>query len=127
MVKLKVAVIALFTCFIYALPIIPKDSGSSIPTYPAQETKSQGWTMEERQAFYHTNQGTRVFPYKWLIALEESGSQKPFLTDERVRRFKLIPDPNTTNNPDRLPVGLTKDVSPDGEFISVTCAACHTG
>ena len=31
------------------------------------------------------------------------------------------------NNPDRLPIGLAKDVGPDGEFIGVTCAACHTG
>jgi cytochrome c2 len=129
MVKLKVAVIVLLTSFIYALPIIPKDSGSSTPTYPAQETKSQGWTMEDRQLFYHTSQGTRIFPYRWLIALEEPSilSKKPFLSDERVRRFHLIPDPDTNNNPDRLPVGLAKEVSPEGEFISITCAACHTG
>jgi hypothetical protein len=60
--------------------------------------------------------------------LEEAGfSRQPFLTDATAERYNLIPDPDTTNNPDRLPVGLVKDISPDGEFISVTCAACHTG
>ncbi len=81
--------------------------------------------MEDQQTFYHTTQGTRVLPYRWLLALEEPGlfSQKPFLTDERARRYGLVPDPITMNNPDRLPIGLAKNVGPDGEFIGVTCAA----
>jgi hypothetical protein len=129
MFTLKIAVVVLFTIFIYALPLTPKESGGGVTTYRAQGAETQGWTTEDRRVFYHTSQGTRVFPYMWLIALEEPGlfSQKPFLTDERVIRYHLIPDPDTTNNPDRLPVGITKDVSPDGEFVSVNCAACHTG
>jgi len=129
MVTLKIAVVVLFTIFIYALPILPKDGGSGATGYRAQGMEVQGWTVEDRRVFYHTSQGTQVFPYMWLIALEEPGTfpQEPFLTDERFRRYKLIPDPDITNNPDRLPVGITRDVSPEGEFVSVTCAACHTG
>lgn len=84
--------------------------------------------MEDRQTFYHTSQGTRFFPYKWLLALEAHGlSREPFLTEERIRRFRLIPDTNTLNNPDALPVGMAKEVSADGqEFVSINCAACHT-
>lgn len=128
MVKLKKPSFVLFTLFICSLVIVSKDRNNSIAPSPVQE-KTQGWTTEDRQTFYHTTQGTRVFPYQWLFALEEAGlfPQKPFLTDERASRYRLIPDPNTMNNPDRLPVGLAKDVAPDGEFISVTCAACHTG
>jgi hypothetical protein len=126
MVKIKMA---LFTLqLLCLLVIVSENTNNSIAASPVQE-KTQGWTVEDRQTFYHTTQGTRVLPYQWLLALEEPGlfPKGPFLTDERARRFRLIPDPNTLNNPDRLPVGLAKDVAPDGEFISVTCAACHTG
>lgn len=127
MVKLKTCVFVLFMFLIGSL-IVSKSRNNSIVSTTVQE-KPQGWTMEDRQTFYHTTQGTRVLPYRWLLALEEPGpfTTTPFLTDERAIRYGLIPDPNTVNNPDRLPIGLAKDVAPDGEFISVTCAACHTG
>ena len=129
MVKLKVLAIALFLIAIGAVAIIPKTLNSVNAAPAVQEATVQGWTMADRQTFYHTAQGTRFFPYKWLIAMEEPGklTQKPFLSEERFLRYRLIPDPNTLNNPDQLPVGMAKDVSPDGEFVSITCAACHTG
>ncbi|HEV7904298.1 MAG TPA: di-heme-cytochrome C peroxidase [Pyrinomonadaceae bacterium] len=134
MFKLKIALIALFACFVFACKVTQKaGDGNATPT-PAPTAQqdaaaaTQGWTTEDRRAFYHTSQGTRVVPYKWFLAVEEGGfAQQPFFTDARAARYNLIPDPDTTNNPDRLPVGLVKDVASDGEFISVTCAACHTG
>ncbi|MCM3901658.1 MAG: cytochrome c [Pyrinomonadaceae bacterium] len=128
MAKLKKSAFVLLALFICSLGIVSKNKNNSIASSPVQE-KTQGWTMEDRQAFYHTTQGTRVLPYRWLLALEDPGlfTERPFLTDEKARRYGLIPDPNTMNNADRLPIGLAKDVAPDGEFISVTCAACHTG
>ena len=129
MVKLKVAALALFVTTIYTFAIFTRSRNSVAAAPPVQETKVQGWTMEDRQTFYHTSQGTRFFPYKWLLALEAPGklTREPFLTEERIKRYRLIPDLNTLNNPDQLPVGMAKEVSPDGEFVSITCSACHTG
>jgi cytochrome c2 len=128
MVKLKIVALVLFVIAVYTFANSP-DSRTVTAAPPAQETKTQGWTMEDRRTFYHTPQGTRFFPYKWLLALEAPGklTQEPFLTEERIKRFRMIPDPDPLNNPDGLPVGIAKEVSPEGEFVSITCAACHTG
>jgi cytochrome c2 len=126
MVKLKVLATTLFLISICAVAIIPKTFNSVTAAPAVQETKIQGWTMADRQTFYHTAQGTRFFPYQWLLALEEPIGREPFLTEARMRKYRLIPDPNTLNNPDGLPVGMAKQVSEDGEFLSITCAACHT-
>jgi hypothetical protein len=132
--KLKIAVIVPLVLFFIAFPIVTKGGrGAGDADPPATQVPvtflNQGWSREDRQMFYHTTQGTRVLPYAWLLALERKGllPQPPFLTDETVERYRLIPDPDTANNPDRLPVGFAKEVAPDGEFIGVTCAACHTG
>lgn len=127
--KLKIVAIALFMIAVCTCAIFSRTRNIVTAAPTVQETKIQGWTMEDRQTFYHTSQGTRFFPYKWLLALEAPGklTQQPFLTEERIRRYRLIPDTNTLNNPDRLPVGMAKEVSPDGEFVSITCSACHTG
>jgi len=129
MVKLKLAAIALLMIAGCAFVICSRAQNLVTAAPPMQETKIQGWTMEDRQTFYHTAQGTRFFPYKWLLALEAPGkwTQEPFLTEERFRKYRLIPDTNTLNNPDQLPVGMAKEVAPDGEFVSITCSACHTG
>jgi len=128
MVKLRIVVIALFITALGTFAIFPRSRNSVAAAPPVPQDKIQGWTMEDRQTFYHTPQGTRFFPYKWLLALEAPGklTREPFLTEERIRRFRLIADPNTLNNPDHLPVGMAKEVSADGEFVSITCSACHT-
>ena len=125
MVKLRNTAVAFFVVAICALALSRTPNPIAAPG-PLQETKIQGWTMEDRQVFYHTPQGTRFFPYKWLLALEAPLTKDPFLTEERMKRYRLIPDPNTLNNPDALPVGMAKQVSEDGEFVSITCSACHT-
>ena len=66
--------------------------------------------------------------------LEVAGGQELFRSDANSERWGLIPNPaNPDNNPDGLPIGLSKTVisSPrfkgdgTGEFIGLTCAACH--
>jgi hypothetical protein len=130
MFKLKIVVIALFVLSIAAFSTLTGDRRvkAESPAAPMQAVTylEQGWTGEDRQVFYHTTQGTRIVPYQWFMALEQPLSQQPFLTDAMVEEYRLIPDPDSTNNPDRLPVGLVKDSTADGDFISVTCAACHT-
>ncbi len=127
MFKLRIVAIALLVISIYTVASFSKTPNSVAPVPSLQEPKVQGWTMADRQTFYHTAQGTRFFPYKWLLALESPIGKEPFLTEDRMRKYRLIPDPNTLNNPDGLPVGMAKQVSEDGEFVSINCAACHTG
>ncbi len=133
MIKLKLTVLALFILLTITLLLgVPKSRSVRAELRPEQDGVTyldQGWGTEERQAFYHTSQGSRVLPYRWFMALEQASllSRQPFLSDDTVRQYRLISDHNLTHNPDGLPVGFVKDVSPDGEFISVTCAACHTG
>jgi hypothetical protein len=87
------------------------------------------WTEAERQRYYHLSQGSQIMPYVWFVALEQKINQRPFGADENVTRFRLIPDPNSLDNPDRLPVGFAKD-DPDPVTgivnVGLTCAACHT-
>lgn len=130
MIKLKIVAAALLVLSLYTFASFP-GADARVSAAPApQETNVQGWTTADRQTFYHTSQGTRFFPYAWLLALEAPGfskEPKPFLTEETIRKYRLIPDAVSATNPDGLPVGMAKEVSPDGEFVSITCSACHTG
>ncbi|HKG22552.1 MAG TPA: cytochrome c [Blastocatellia bacterium] len=128
--KVKVSVILLL-----ALGVLTVRAHSNEPSPPAGPVAAQGdvifldqgWSSADRQAYYHADQGTRLIPYNWFLALEQPGlSGKPFLSDKILDEYNLLSDSDTTNNPDRLPVGLVKNVAPDGEFIGLTCAACHT-
>lgn len=88
------------------------------------------WTSDaERQQYYHTSQGSQVMPYDWFVALEQGGNDQPFIADENLARFRFIPDTNTVNNPDKLPVGFAKD-DPDPVTqqvnVGLSCATCHT-
>ena len=90
---------------------------------------NQQWTAEERQRYYHTSQGSELMPYRWLLALEQPENRQLFIEPDHLTRFRLIPDVNPIDNPDRLPVGFAKD-EPDPvtgvENVGITCAGCHT-
>lgn len=92
-------------------------------------TVNQGWTEDMRQTYYHAPQGTKLLPYAWFLALEQATNSQPFLADDHVRRFGLIPDHNTLKNPDQLPVGFAKTFDPiiQQTWMGLACAACHTG
>jgi mono/diheme cytochrome c family protein len=87
----------------------------------------QGWTPADRNMFYTTSQGSQMMPYDWFMALERPDSETLFRVDG-LARFGYLPNPDRTNNPDRLPVGFVKDVDKnDGrQWFGMTCAACHT-
>jgi len=95
----------------------------------------QGWTAADRQTYYHTPQGTQILPYDWVMALEQVTSTEPFMSQENVSRYRFLADTaDTKDNPDHLPVGVTKDVGPSEDnpqktvaYFGLTCAACHTG
>lgn len=84
---------------------------------------------DERQKYYHLSQGSQIMPYAWFVALEQTNRNEPWTAADHIGQFRLIPDPNTLHNPDRLPLGFSKD-DPDpvtGEVnVGLTCAGCHT-
>ena len=90
--------------------------------------KQQGWTEEMRQTYYHAPQGTKLLPYAWFLALEQATTPQPFLADDHIRTFGIIPDQNELKNPDRLPVGFAKTFDPilQETWVGFTCAVCHT-
>jgi hypothetical protein len=108
------------------------------PTAAAQEKRGdvvyidQAWSNEDRQTYYRTSQGSALMSYDIFIGLEAAGSEELFRSEANSVRYGLLPaaaDPKF--NPDGLPVGVTK-ASVDmgqfkGEWVGLTCAACHTG
>jgi len=111
----------------------------------------QGFSADDRQAFYYLSQGSQLLPYDWFLALEQAESQTLFRDDGHMRELGYIPQsPDPAKNPEGLPIGFTKDDNPDtvdsfaikkaflGEdykrenypttnaWMGPTCAACHT-
>lgn len=85
---------------------------------------ANGLNGADRANFYHLAEGSELYPYSWMKALH-TPADKPFL--ENTERFGLLSDPN---DPDGLPIGLTKASRPGvplGEMVGVNCAACHVG
>lgn len=90
----------------------------------------QGWSEEERLQYYFTSQGSAALPYELYLHLEEAESQQLFRSDAVSEKFGLIPHPpHPQYNPDGLPIGIAKRSVPDGrwqgDWVGVTCAACH--
>ncbi|MDM0021408.1 di-heme-cytochrome C peroxidase [Variovorax saccharolyticus] len=92
----------------------------------------QGWTAAERAWYYQVSQGSAVMSYDLFLNLELAGSQELFRSDANSDRFGLITQPaDPQNNPDALPIGLSKTIvrrkgsSVDDVQVGLTCAACH--
>jgi hypothetical protein len=102
----------------------------------------QGWTEDQRERYYQTDQGTLIVPYSWFLSLELPPTLKLvenlqlFRGNANVTRYRLIPDPRPKYNKYLLPIGLTKATVEDDlvedlglghkEWLSFSCAACHT-
>lgn len=89
----------------------------------------QGWSVRTQQAYYFTNQGSRILPYEWFLALEMPDSQALFRGDDNMRALRYLPTgPDARWNPDGLPVGFVRGVDEKKQaWLGMTCAACHTG
>ncbi|MFP6847137.1 MAG: di-heme-cytochrome C peroxidase [Pseudomonas sp.] len=92
------------------------------------------WSVEERQTYYYTPQGTQVkgLRYEWFSALELPFSSKKFATTDYLARFGFLIDPDqqaTQLNPGNLPVGFARhsDAESGENYLDISCAACHTG
>ena len=105
----------------------PIDSGNEVNG--AVVSLDQGWTTEIQQAYYFTDQGSRVIPYSWFLALEQVDNQELFRSNANVDSYRYLPAAKSDLNPDALPVGFVKNIDPKtkDEWVGFTCAACHTG
>jgi len=90
----------------------------------------QAWSQADRDFYYWVSQGSAVMDYAAFMNLEVAGSQELFRSDANSDRFGLITSPaDPKTNPDGLPIGLAKWAVAEGrwkgEYIGLTCAACH--
>src|SRR6266446_10015268 len=90
----------------------------------ALQYAKQGWTVDDRQAFYTTSQGSHMIPYLWFKALRRLDVDEPFGGDQ-LARYGYLPN-DTKLNPEGLPVGFVIDGDAKTGFLGMTCAACHT-
>ena len=99
---------------------------ASAETTPPLRYAKQGWTEDERQAFYTTSQGSHMIPYAWFKALRRLDVDEPFAGDQ-LQRYGYLPNEKSKLNPEGLPVGFAIDGDPANAELGMTCAACHTG
>lgn len=92
----------------------------------------QNWSPDERLEYYYTSQGSAAVRYGIFTSLEQPGAENLFRSDENLARFGFVtqlPDPRF--NPDGLPLGIAKASVKDGrwkgEWVGLSCAACHSG
>ncbi|WP_395737086.1 di-heme-cytochrome C peroxidase [Prosthecobacter sp.] len=89
----------------------------------------QGWSVHTQQSYYFTNQGSRILPYDWFLALEMPDSKEYFRGDENMRNLRYLPTAADSKwNPHGLPVGFVRGFDDKNQaWLGMTCAACHTG
>ncbi|WP_052389913.1 di-heme-cytochrome C peroxidase [Belnapia moabensis] len=95
----------------------------------------------QRSEWYEATQGSRLIPYDWFEALEQPGSDRPFLDDAYIASFRYLP--RTTSFGVRLPLGFALDQRDDTSlshtrlrwkvgqrsnerWVGMNCSACHT-
>ncbi|MCB1519319.1 MAG: hypothetical protein KDJ37_01955 [Hyphomicrobiaceae bacterium] len=74
-----------------------------------------------REQFYSLDQGSRIIPLSWLMALKLPDG-RDFLHDNLARYGYLPADKGLY----RLPIGFTAAGPFGEEMVGMTCAACHT-
>jgi hypothetical protein len=90
----------------------------------------QGWSKAEREWWYQVSQGSTVMEYDIFLNLEVADSQELFRSDANSDHYGLTIQPaNRENNPDALPIGLSRTVVTEGRWkgdqVGLNCAACH--
>ena len=92
----------------------------------------QGWSQEDRLAYYYTSQGSAAMSYDIFLNLQAANKPGLFRADENLAEYGLVPHPaDSKYNSDGLPIGIAKTVIADGKWkgnwVGFTCAACHNG
>ena len=102
-------------------------SSSSLQADPA--SNPQNWSAVQRQTFYTMDQGSRVIPIFWFLALNKADGSGLFAADG-LAQYGYLPNPKSASNPFGLPVGfmVASDIAAYGgrPTLAMNCAACHT-
>jgi len=90
---------------------------------PTPTTLDQGkkWNNQTRDEFYSQDQGSRLMPLKWIMALKQPNGE-PFMA-ANLERYGYLPNPASQAG---LPVGFTTNTGNNTTYLGMTCAACHT-
>src|ERR1700724_3768030 len=78
---------------------VPTSFSASAETTPPLQYAKQGWTEDERQAFYTTSQGSHMIPYAWFKALRRLDVDEPFAGSDQLQRYGYLRNDNSKNNP----------------------------
>lgn len=82
----------------------------------------QNWDDGDRQWFYYVNQGSSLLSYDLFINLEQHDNGELLRSPLNLMRFGFLPGEKSAANPDSLPIGFARN----GDYVGLTCAACHT-
>lgn len=106
-------------------------SDNSAPAPSKVTYLNQAWSEQDRADYYWLSQGSALISYDIYLALKLADSNELFNSATFADRVGLlIEEADAKNNPDNLPIGVTKTVVSSGQFagtyMGLTCAACHT-
>jgi hypothetical protein len=82
--SLKALLFSLGAMVFTTTPTFAQPAGGT-PANPTLQYAKQGWTAEDRQAFYTTSQGSHMMPYLWYKALRRLDADEPFGGDQLQR------------------------------------------
>lgn len=108
-VALALAALSLLAC-----ATAPERSAQGVERFDQGEK----WGKSEWEDFYSRDQGSRLIPYPWIVALKQANGES--LMADNLERYGYLP--NDRSVPSGLPVGFVVV----GNDIGMTCSACHT-
>jgi hypothetical protein len=79
----------------------------------------QNWQFANQ--FWTQDQGSKIMRWDWIMHLEKADGTG--LLKDDLTTFGFIPGALKETG---LPVGFAKHVDREGEWVGITCAACHT-
>jgi hypothetical protein len=117
--RLLIALAAILAAITSSSRLLWAEPGSNPPN----------WSVQDQQAFYTTDQGSRIIPIAWFLALNMADGSGLFAADG-LARYGYLPNPKSASNPWGLPVGfmVASDIAAYGgrPTLAMNCAACHT-
>lgn len=97
-------------------------AGAAHASEPIYVDQGKTWTDAARKDYYSRDQGSRLIPYSWIVALKQANGQ-PFIADG-LSRYGYLPNP--ASSPMGLPVGFNVATEDGVPTLGMTCSACHT-